>query len=175
MTPTVDGLPGDRAVALAESGKFLRQLLRKKLAVVSIVFLALVVAVAIVAPLALPGVAHESAGDLLAAHQAPSARHLLGTDSLGRDVLERLLVGTGITMLGVAEALATALLLGVPTGLAAGYFGGWLDRVVGGLVDLGFSLPGIIIVLAVLASSRRTPPRPWSRWSCSRPRRAGAA
>jgi peptide/nickel transport system permease protein len=150
MTPTVDGQPGDRPVALAESGNFLRQLLRKKLAVVSIVFLALVVAVAIVAPLALPGVAHESAGDLLAAHQGPSARHLLGTDSLGRDVLERLLVGTGITMLGVAEALATALLLGVPIGLAAGYFGGWLDRVVGGLVDLGFSLPGIIIVLAVL-------------------------
>ena len=90
MTPTVDGQPGDRPVALAESGKFLRQLLRKKLAVVSIVFLALVVAVAIVAPLALPGVAHESAGDLLAAHQGPSARHLLGTDSLGRDVLERL-------------------------------------------------------------------------------------
>ena len=150
MTPTVDGLPGDRSVSLAESGSFFRQLMRKKLAVVSIAFLALVVAVAIVAPLALPGVAHESAGDLLAAHQAPSAGHPLGTDSLGRDVLERLLVGTGITMLGVAEALATALLLGVPAGLAAGYFGGWLDRVVGGVVDLGFSLPGIVIVLAVL-------------------------
>jgi peptide/nickel transport system permease protein len=149
MTPTVD-LPGDRSAALAESGRFIRQLLHKKLAVASIGFLAVVVGVAIVAPLALPGVAHESAGNLLATRQGPSWSHLLGTDSLGRDVLARLAVGTGITMLGVAEALATALVLGVPLGLAAGYFGGWLDRGIGGLVDLGFSLPGIIIVLAVL-------------------------
>ena len=77
--------------------------------------------------------------------------HLLGTDTLGRDVLDRLLVGTQVTLIGVAEALLVALALGVPLGLAAGYFGGRLDRAVGWLADLVFSMPGIIIILVVLS------------------------
>ena len=77
----------------------------------------------------LPDVAHENAGDLLSARQGPSGEHLLGTDSLGRDVLQRLLVGTRVTLIGVAEALVVTLVLGVPLGLVAGFFGGWIDRV----------------------------------------------
>jgi peptide/nickel transport system permease protein len=52
--------------------------------------------------------------------------HWLGTDSLGRDVLERLLVGTGVTVLGVLQTVVVALCIGVPVGLAAGYsVAGW--------------------------------------------------
>jgi peptide/nickel transport system permease protein len=107
--------------------------------------------VAIFAPILLPHVAQEQAGDLLKVRQGPSWDHPLGTDSLGRDVLNRLLVGTRVTMIGVAEALVVALALGVPLGLAAGYLGGWFDRVVGWLTDLTFSMPGIAIVLVVLS------------------------
>jgi peptide/nickel transport system permease protein len=107
--------------------------------------------IAVVAPLALPQVAGENAGDLSVTGQGPSTAHLLGTDSLGRDVLERLLVGTEPTLIGVLQALVVALALAVPIGLAAGYRGGWLDRVVGWLADLILSLPGIVIVIVVLA------------------------
>ncbi len=54
------------------------------------------------------------AGNLFAANQLPSWSHLLGTDTLGRDVLSRLLVGDRVTLIGVAEALVVVLVLGVP-------------------------------------------------------------
>jgi peptide/nickel transport system permease protein len=70
---------------------------------------------------------------------------------LGRDVLERLLVGTQVSLIGVVEGLVVALALGVPLGLAAGYFGGWLDRAVSWLAELSFSMPSMIIILLVLS------------------------
>jgi peptide/nickel transport system permease protein len=139
------------AARATESPRFLSRLFRRRLALVCLSYLALVVAVAIVAPLALPGVAREQAGDLLSVRQVPSWHHLLGTDALGRDVLDRLLVGTRVTIVGVAEALVVVLVLGVPVGLAAGFFGGWLDRLIGWLADLAFSVPGLVIVLVVLS------------------------
>jgi peptide/nickel transport system permease protein len=110
-----------------------------------------VIGVAILAPVFLPGVAGQQAGDLLGVLQGPSWHHLLGTDSLGRDVLERLLVGTRPTMLGVLEAVVVVLVLGVPLGLAAGYLGGRLDRFAGWIADVAFAVPAIIIILVVLS------------------------
>jgi peptide/nickel transport system permease protein len=133
------------------SPQFVRRLLRRKLAVVCLCYLAAVVLVGIVAPLVFPGVAHERAGDLLAARQLPGAQHPLGTDTLGRDVLQRLLVGTQPSLVGVLEALSVVLVLGVPLGLIAGYFGGWADRVVNWASDLALSLPAIIVILVVLS------------------------
>lgn len=130
---------------------FLRRLLSRPLVVVCLVYLFLLVGVAILAPLLLPHIASEQAGDLLAVRQGPSSAHLLGTDTSGRDVLERLLVGTRVTLLGVAQALLVAVPLGVLLGIAAGYLGGRTDRAVSWCSDLVFSMPGIIIVLVVLS------------------------
>ena len=141
----------DRAAAVTESPRFTRRLLRRPLAIVCLTYLAVVVLVAIFAPIVLPTVIDEHAGDLIAARQGPSSEHPLGTDALGRDVLDRLLVGTRVTMVGVAEALVVVLLLGVPLGLAAGFAGGWTDRTVSWLADLTFSAPSIIIILVVLS------------------------
>ena len=93
----------------------------------------------------------QNAGDLFAVNQRPSPPHLLGTDTLGRDVLARLLVGTQVTMLGVAEALLFVLVLGVPLGLVAGYLGGWIDTAVTWLADLAFSVPAIVIIIVILS------------------------
>jgi peptide/nickel transport system permease protein len=131
--------------------RFGRRLLRKPVAIACLAYLVVIVVIAIVAPIVLPDVAHEEAGDLLAVRRGPSGDHLLGTDSLGRDVLQRLLVGARVTLLGVAEGLAVGLALGVPLGLAAGYFGGWVDRAVSWTGDLALSLPAIVIILVVLA------------------------
>jgi peptide/nickel transport system permease protein len=114
-------------------------------------YLAVLIGVAIVAPIAMPSVSSQNAGDLFGANQLPSWSHLLGTDTLGRDVLSRLLVGDRVTLVGVVEALVVVLILGVPLGLAAGYLGGRTDRVVSWLADLTFSLPAVVIILVVLS------------------------
>jgi peptide/nickel transport system permease protein len=137
-----------------QSPSFVRRLLRRKLALVCLAYLVVIVLIAIVAPLIWPHISSEQAGDLTAVHQGPSSAHLLGTDTLGRDVLQRLLVGTRETMLGVGEALVVILLLGVPFGLLAGYFGGRFDRAVMWVGDLAFSIPGIVVVLMVLSVFR---------------------
>jgi peptide/nickel transport system permease protein len=149
MTVVDVSLPSPADVSVAP--RFLHRLLRRKLALGCIAYLVLVGLVGLIAPIAMPDVATEQAGDLLHVHEGPSWAHPLGTDTLGRDVLDRLLVGTRPSIVGVAESLVVVLILGVPIGLAAGYFGGTFDRAVSRLNDLAFALPGIIVVLVVMA------------------------
>ena len=130
---------------------FGRRLLKRPLAVSCLAFLVVVGLVGVIAPIALPGIETQHAGNLLQVNQAPSWDHLLGTDQLGRDVLQRLLVGTRVTIVGVLEAVVVLVGIGVPVGLAAGYLGGSFDRVAMWVVDLAFSIPGIIIVILVLS------------------------
>ena len=81
----------------------------------------------------------------------PGARHLLGTDTLGRDVLSRLLFGGRRSMLSIVEAVAAVLLLGVPLGVIAGYAGGWTDRAITRVAEVFVAVPAIILVLVTLA------------------------
>jgi peptide/nickel transport system permease protein len=135
----------------AGNPRFFRRLLRRPLAIACCAYLAVLIGVAIVAPIAMPSVNSQNAGDLFAANQLPSWSHLLGTDTLGRDVLSRLLVGDRVTLVGVVEALVVVLVLAVPLGLAAGYLGGRADRVVTWLADLTFALPAVVIIIVVLS------------------------
>ncbi|MGH9298319.1 MAG: dipeptide/oligopeptide/nickel ABC transporter permease/ATP-binding protein [Acidimicrobiales bacterium] len=139
------------AVDAAQAPGFWRRLLRRPLAVACMLFLLGMIVVAIVAPILLPAVSHQGVGDLLHVRAGPSGKHLLGTDTVGRDVLDRLLYGTRLTMLGVAEVVIVATLLGLPLGLAAGYLGGWVDRIAGWWVDFTFSIPTLIIIIVVIA------------------------
>jgi peptide/nickel transport system permease protein len=135
----------------AGNPRFFRRLLRRPLAIACCAYLTVLIGVAIVAPIAMPSVNSQNAGDLFAANQLPSWSHLLGTDTLGRDVLSRLLVGDRVTLVGVVEALVVVLVLAVPLGLAAGYLGGRADRVVSWLADLTFALPAVVIIIVVLS------------------------
>ena len=89
--------------------------------------------------------------DLRSVRFGPSSAHWLGTDSLGRDILSRLATGGRPTLSGAILAVAVFLAVGVPLGVLAGYFGSWIDRVVSLFAELVFAIPGIIILLVVLA------------------------
>jgi peptide/nickel transport system permease protein len=81
----------------------------------------------------------------------PSSTHLLGTDELGRDVLSRLLVGTGSTVLGAALALAAATIVGIALGAVAGtYAKQWPDQLFNAIAATVTALPPLLIVVAVL-------------------------
>jgi peptide/nickel transport system permease protein len=128
-----------------------RRVIRRPLAAVCLTYVAILIVVAVAAPIVMPDVGTERAGDLGSALHGPGGGHLLGVDSLGRDVLQRLLVGTRVTLFGVLEAMVVVLLLGIPLGLVAGYFGGKVDRVITWIADLVLSLPAIILVIVVLS------------------------
>jgi len=83
--------------------------------------------------------------------EGPTAGHWLGTDQFGRDVLCRAAHGGQISLPVGVIAMATALLPGVMLGLLAGYWGGWVDAIVGSLVDVALAFPGILLTLLVLA------------------------
>lgn len=80
----------------------------------------------------------------------PSAAHLLGTDHLGRDIFSRVIFGTRISLRVGGAAMLFAVVLGVPLGLVAGYFGGWLDMLIMRIVDVMLSFPFLIFVLLLI-------------------------
>jgi ABC-type dipeptide/oligopeptide/nickel transport system permease subunit len=81
----------------------------------------------------------------------PGRQHLLGTDSLGRDVLSRIIYGARVSLaVGVVVELIS-LGVGVPLGLIAGYFGGVADDMISGLMNLLFAFPGLLLAIAIMA------------------------
>ncbi len=95
--------------------------------------------------------------DLLIATAPPMQEpgHLLGTDSLGRDVLSRLIYASRIALTVAFAASLIACLIGTLLGLAAGYLGGWCDMIVSRLIDIWMAFPPVllsILLVAVLGS-----------------------
>lgn len=83
---------------------------------------------------------------------APGAEHLFGTDSQGRDVLSRVLIGLGASWFGALAVIAFGVALGSLVGLAAGFSGGFLDTVLMRLTDAALALPATLVALVVVAS-----------------------
>jgi peptide/nickel transport system permease protein len=83
---------------------------------------------------------------------APNASHWFGTDSLGRDILSRVVVATRIDFVIALSAVGASFAIGGLIGAAAGYFGGWLDRVVIRLCDMVMSFPLFVLAMGIVAA-----------------------
>jgi oligopeptide transport system permease protein len=90
--------------------------------------------------------------DTAIARQGPSAAHWFGTDELGRDLLSRLLHGARISLSVGIVAQALILLIGVPIGAAAGYYGGRVDTLLSRLIDVMYSFPDLLLIIIVSTS-----------------------
>lgn len=85
--------------------------------------------------------------------QTPNAAHWLGTDELGRDILQRLSVGVGLSLkVGIIVVLVAGT-VGITVGLISGYFGGWVDSILMRITDVFLAFPGILIAIAFAALS----------------------
>jgi peptide/nickel transport system permease protein len=115
---------------------------------------ALLVAGFVTAALLAPWIAPYSPYDLdvVAMLEGPSAAHPLGTDELGRDVLSRTIHAARISLLVALVAVATGLVGGTLVGLAAAWFGGWVDALLMRLMELLFSFPAILLAVILMAS-----------------------
>lgn len=81
----------------------------------------------------------------------PSLVHPLGTDDLGRDLLSRIIQGAQISLFVGVSTVAIALVAGLGLGLAAGYYGGWIDNIIMRYIDLQWAFPNIIIAVYLVA------------------------
>ena len=81
--------------------------------------------------------------------QAPSSRHILGTDSVGRDVFSRLVAGTRVSLSVGLVATAMTIAIGILVGAVAGYYGGWVDAVLMRLVDIIICFPVLLMLIAL--------------------------
>ena len=108
------------------------------------------IVVAVLAPLLAP-FPPNATNALAAAHPAPSAAHLLGTDHLGRDILSRVLWGARRVLTVAPIAVLAAAIVGSLLGLCAGYYRGPVDLVISRIADILLSFPVIILYMIVLA------------------------
>ncbi len=123
--------------------------LKNRVTVVGGVVVAILFAVAVFAPWLAPF--DPSDIDASTILVGPSAEHWLGTDSLGRDVLSRMIFGARVSLLVGFVSVGIACAIGVPLGAVAGYFGGVVDTVVMRFVDLMLCFPSFFLILAVIA------------------------
>jgi peptide/nickel transport system permease protein len=127
-------------------------LLGNRLVAAGLAIILLLVLVAAFADLLAPHMADEQLADGLDADGmplAPSRRFPLGTDSLGRDILSRVLYGTRISLTVGTVAMLTSLVIGVLVGLYSGYYGGWVDAILMRLTDVMLALPALLLALAL--------------------------
>ena len=127
---------------------------RNKLAMVGLFMVVSIVGIAIFAPYVAP---HDPIKQLIwtegkeAKLAAPTTAHLMGTDLYGRDIMSRIIYGARISLqIGIFSTLVS-LLLGVPLGALAGYFGGKVDDFISWIINVIFAFPFLLFVLAVVA------------------------
>lgn len=140
---TADSVVVERRALLAAG------LRRNPLLTAGAVLSILIVLVAVLAPLLAPypadaGTAAHPTATLL----PPSSQHLFGTDQLGRDILSRVLYGARISPLIAVLVLLLSCAVGIPLGIAAGYFGGVIDDVIMRVTDVFLAFPALLLAFA---------------------------
>ncbi|MBN2906592.1 MAG: dipeptide/oligopeptide/nickel ABC transporter permease/ATP-binding protein [Rhodobacteraceae bacterium] len=131
--------------------RFLKLLIRNRLAALGGAVILAVVVLALITPL-LPLQAPNVTNTADRFIRPFSPGHLLGTDHLGRDLLSRLLWGTRLSLAVGASAAVIAAVIGAAVGIVAGYFGGRIDNVIMRLVDMLMAFPYILLALAIVAA-----------------------
>lgn len=127
----------------------LMRLLREPSALIGLVIVLFFIGVAVFAPLLAPY--DPNTPDWMAIRSAPDAAHWFGTDDLGRDVLSRVIYGARASLAAGIVSVAVAMLLGLPFGMIAGYFGGVTDMVISRLADAFLACPFLVLAIALAA------------------------
>jgi ABC-type dipeptide/oligopeptide/nickel transport system permease subunit len=147
--PASEPVAGAVAPALSAGREFWIRFRRNRNAVTGSLLVLLVVLVAVFADQLAPQSYEDT--DLLSVWAEPSADQWLGGDSLGRDILSRLIVGARVSLVVAASVLAITLAIGILLGMIAGYFGGWTDSLIMRAVDILFAFPDIVFAILIAA------------------------
>jgi ABC-type dipeptide/oligopeptide/nickel transport system permease subunit len=133
-----------------KSRRTIRVLFSRIVVLFAVIIILLTIVIAVFAPFLAPYDPYEQ--NLSEALLEPSAEHWLGTDSLGRDELSRVIYGTRISLQVGLIAVGIAAVLGFSAGLVAGYFGGMLDTIIMRVIDSLMAIPTMVLILAISAA-----------------------
>lgn len=152
--PEID-LERNKEAVLEELGKeesylhmIARRFFKHKLAVAGLVIFSLIILIAILAPVLSPYDPNKIFSEFEA---APSSAHLLGTDTVGRDVLSRMIYGSQVSIIVGIGAVAIYVVIGIVLGLVAGYLGGWVDMLIMRITDVFMSFPYFMVILVLVS------------------------
>jgi oligopeptide transport system permease protein len=129
-----------------------RRFRRNKAALAGLIFITLLFAVAIAAPIVAPYSYEEQ--NIRAVTKGPGGAYLLGTDVVGRDILSRLIYGARVSLLVGIVVQLIIIIIGVPIGLIAGYFGGKIDTILMRIVDVLYAKPNLLFIIIVMTFLR---------------------
>jgi peptide/nickel transport system permease protein len=131
----------------SEWRRFSRIFFGRKLYLIGFIIVVIIFLTAIFAPLLAPY--DPIKPDIIHRLQGPSAAHWLGTDSLGRDMLSRIIYGTRVSLeIGFSAVFASAI-IGALMGLTAAHFGGWVFTIIMRATDVLMALPGIVLMMLI--------------------------
>ncbi|MBE3558049.1 MAG: ABC transporter permease [Ktedonobacteraceae bacterium] len=159
-----EGASKEREQALTPFQESLRRLLRDRRAMISLAVIVLFLLIPVFWPpiyqhiggpyhsetngMIGPEVYHNPFHtELTRQDEGPSAQYWLGTDSIGRDLLARLMQGMLISLVVALLVETVNIILGLTIGILAGYFGGWIDQALAGLTDVIFAYPGLLFAI----------------------------
>lgn len=138
-----------RAAAAAAPVRRRGELRRDPVFLACLTVIAALTVVAVLAPLIAPG--NPNLTDILGSNAGPSLSHPLGTDSLGRDLLSRLIYGARLSLQGPALIVGAATVLGTALAITTAWVGGAFDAVVSRILDILFAFPGLIFAILAVA------------------------
>ena len=126
-----------------------RRVLHSAVVLAGSLFAAVILAMALFAPALAPQPPDEQNFDLI--ESPPGAKALFGTDRFGRDVLSRVIYGSRISLYVAVVSIGVAMAVGGALGLTAGYAGGGWDNIINRVMDVFFSIPGLLLAVGVAA------------------------
>lgn len=135
--------------------QFLKQLSKRKTALIGLVFLAVIVLIAILTPFIAPmdplvqNIERRLMPPMTVNEEGLT--HWLGTDQLGRDVLSRLIYGSRVSIMIAAGAVFIGGAIGLIVGLVSGYSGGWIDSVLMRFIDMQLAFPFLLLALTMVS------------------------
>lgn len=149
---TANQAPASGVVALIKHGRYV--IGENRVTGFAFGLFLLIVIAAILGPYIVPY--DPLASNTSVALKPPSAAHWFGTDQLGRDVFSRVIVATRLDFFIAVASVALVFLMGGLAGVAAGFFGGWTDRVVGRVADTIMAFPLFVLAMGIVAALGNT-------------------